>query len=218
MGEQVIVVGLGRFGAAAARTLHALGHEILAVDAAEEVVNEIAPDVTHAVQADASDENALRALGAANFDTAVVAMSSNVEASIFATLALKRLGVRTVIAKAANEIHGEILERVGANRVVYAEREAGEAVAHTIRIPAAVEYLDLAPSHGIAKLRVPDWCVGRSLQEVDLAGRFRLSTLALVRANSVLVNPSRVEVLRSDDELVLLGNDDQIARVTAARH
>ena len=112
MAEQVIVVGLGRFGAAAARTLHALGHEVLAVDGAEEVVNDIAPDVTHAVQADASDENALRALGAQNFDTAVVAMSSNIEASIFATLALKRLGVGTVIAKAANEIHGEILERV----------------------------------------------------------------------------------------------------------
>jgi trk system potassium uptake protein TrkA len=86
-------------------------------------------------------------------------------------LALKRLGVRTVIAKAANEIRREILERVGADRAAYAEREAGEAVAHTVRIPAAVEYLDLAPVHGIAKLKVPDWCVGRSLAAVDLAPR-----------------------------------------------
>lgn len=215
MAEQVIVVGLGRFGSAAARTLHALGHEVLAVDASEDVVNEIAPHVTHAVQADASDENALRALGAGNFDKAVVGTSSNLEASIVATLALKRLGVGTVIAKAGNELHGEILRRVGADRVVYPEREAGEAVAHTIRIPAAVEYLDLVPALGIAKLPVPGSLTGRTLRDLDLPGRFRITTVALLRDSSVLVNPSRDETLKPGDQLVLLGNDDQLARVTA---
>jgi trk system potassium uptake protein TrkA len=218
MGQQVIVVGLGRFGSAAARTLHALGHEVLAVDAAEEAVNEIAPDVTHAVQADASDDKALRALGAGNFDTAVVAMSSNLEASLLATVALKSLGVGTVIAKAANPLHGVILERVGADRIVYPESEAGEAVAHTIRIPDAVEYIDLAPAHGIAKLPVPSAYVGRSLQQLDLSGRFRVTTIALVRDRTVTVNPHRDQVLREGDLLVLLGNDDQLAKVTADAH
>jgi len=215
MGQQVIVVGLGRFGSAAARTLHALGHEVLAVDASEEIINEIAPDVTHAVQADASDQKALGALGAGNFDIAVVAMSSNLEASLLATVALKQLGVRRVIAKAGNPLHGLVLERVGADRIVYPEREAGEDVAHTIRIPDAVDYMDLAPAHGIAKVPVPQAYVDRSLLQLDLQGRFHITTIALVRDRTVIVNPHRDEVLRGGDQLVLLGNDDHLAKVTS---
>jgi trk system potassium uptake protein len=215
MGQQVLVVGLGRFGSAAARTLHALGHEVLAIDASEDIVNEIAPDVTHAVQADASDERALRAIDAGSFDTAVVAMSSNLEASLLATVSLKRLGVATVIAKAGSRLHGVILEKVGADRVVYPEREAGEALAHTIRIPEAVEYLDLAAAHGIAKLPVPRAFVGQKLGAVDLQGRFRVTTIALIRGRTLTVNPHRDEVLGADDHLVLLGSDDQLAKVSA---
>lgn len=214
MGQQVMVVGLGRFGSAAARELHALGHEVLAIDANESVVNEIAPEVTHAVQADASDEAALRSLGAAQFQTAVVAMSSSVEASIFATMALKRLGVPRVIAKASTALHGAILERIGADRVVYPESEAGIDVAHTLLIPNVHDYIDLAPRFGAAKIRVPDGLVGRTLAELDLATRFKVTVIALARGNAVKVNPHRDERLADGDFLVLIGQDDQLASVT----
>ena len=125
MKYQVLVIGLGRFGTAAARELMDLGQEVLAIDSDEDKVNEIAPDVTHAVQLDASDEDALRAAGAGDFEHAIVAISSSAEASIFATMALKNLGVGNVIAKAGTTLHGSILERVGADRVVYPEREMG---------------------------------------------------------------------------------------------
>ncbi len=211
--QQVIVVGLGRFGGAVARELHLLGHEVLAVDADEQVINDIAPEVTHAMQLDASDESALRAAGAAEMNAAVVAMSGTVEASIFATMALKRLGVPNVIAKAGGKLHGAILDRIGADRVVYPEREAGIDVAHTFQISNVADYIDLAPRFGIAKVRVPSTFVGRSLRDLDLPGRFKITPIALRRGNDVTVNPHRDETLRDGDELVLIGNDDQLAAI-----
>ena len=170
MKTSVLVIGLGRFGASAARELMRLGHEVLAVDSNESIVNEIAPEVTHAVQLDAADEGALRAIGAAEFDHAIVAISSGVEASIFATMALKKLGVGNVVAKAGSELHGAILERVGADRVVFAEREMGQRVAHSFAVRQVVDYLDVAPRVGIVKVRPPEAWVGRSLKDLDLAG------------------------------------------------
>lgn len=213
MRQQVMVLGLGRFGSAVARELHALGHEVLAVDANESTVNDIAPEVTHAVQLDASDENALRAAGAAEFSTAIVAMSSTVEASIFATMALKRLGVPNVIVKASGALHGAILERIGADRVVYPEREAGIDVAHTFLIPNVIDYIDLAPRFGIAKVTVPSTFVGRTLRELDLGGRLKISAIALRRGDAVTVNPHREQALHDGDELVLIGLDEQLARI-----
>jgi trk system potassium uptake protein TrkA len=128
--QQVMVIGLGRFGSALARELERLGHEVLAVDAGEQQVNEIAPHVTHALQLDASDEKALREVGAEQFATAIVAISSAAEASIFATMVLKRLGVRNVIAKAGDQLHADILTMVGADRVVLPEHETGQRLAH----------------------------------------------------------------------------------------
>ncbi|MDP8905880.1 MAG: TrkA family potassium uptake protein [Chloroflexota bacterium] len=213
MKEQVIVVGLGRFGGAVARELHRLGHEVLAIDAHESTINDIAPEVTHAIQLDASDEEALRAAGAAEFQTAVVAMSSAVEASIFATMALKLLGVPNVIAKASGPLHGAILERIGADRVVYPEREAGIDVAHTFRLRNVVDYLDVAPGFGIAKIHVPPAFVGQSLRELDLVTRFKVTPIALRRGGAVTVNPHRDERLVEGDQLVLIGLDDQLALV-----
>jgi trk system potassium uptake protein TrkA len=213
MKEQVLVVGLGRFGSAVARELSALGHEVLAVDAAEATVNDVAPDVTHAVQLDASEEDALRAAGAADFATAVVAMSSAVEASIFATMALKRLGVGRIIAKASGPLHGAILERIGVDRVVYPEREAGEDVAHTIGIPNVLDYIAVAPRFGIAHVSVPPSFVGRTLREIDLAGRYRVTPICLRRGEAVTVNPHRESRLEDGDELVLVGPDDQLALI-----
>jgi len=215
MKQQVIVVGLGRFGSAAARELNALGHEVLAVDADETVVNDIAPHVTHAVQADASDEQALRAIGADQFDTAIVAISSALEASIFATMALKRLGVPTVITKAATPLHGAILERIGADRVVYPEREAGVDVAHTLTVPDVIDYIDFGPGHGIAKIRVPRHFVGRTLRELDLQARLKVTPLALRHGSEVTINPHRDQRLEEGDELVLIGLDEQLAKVSA---
>ena len=188
MKTSVLVIGLGRFGASAARELMALGHEVLAVDQSEAIVNEIAPDVTHAVQLDAADEAALRAIGAAEFEHAIVAISSGVEASVFAVMALKQLGVGNVIAKAGSELHGAILERVGADRVVFAEREMGQRVAHSFALSDVVEYLDVAPRFGIVKVRPP--AAAGSAAGCDDVGE-SLTPVALRRGDAVTVQPVR---------------------------
>ncbi len=213
MSEQVIVVGLGRFGIAVARELEALGHEVLAVDRNEQVINDIAPEVTHAVQLDATDEAALRAAGAAEFNSAIVSISSAAEASIFATMALKDLGVANVIAKAGSELHGRILARVGADRVVFPEREMGQRVAHSFNVPDVIDYLDIAPNFGIETIRPPDNFMGRTLREIDLVGRLELTPIALRRGASVTVNPHLDERIREGDELVLIGRDDKLGRL-----
>lgn len=213
MKHSVLVIGLGRFGSAAARELMALGHEVLAVDRDEASVNDIAADVTHAIEADASDEQALKDIGAADFDHAIVAISSASEASIFATMALRNLGVRNIVAKAASTLHGRILERVGASRVVFPEREMGARVAHSFSIPNVIDYIDVAPLFGIVKVRPPASFVGRSLRELDIPGQLSLTPIAIRRGNNVTVNPHRDERIGETDELILIGLDERLERL-----
>ncbi len=208
--EQVMVIGLGRFGSAVARELERLGHQVLAIDRGEQQVNELAPDVTHALQLDAADEDALRSAGAGDFQTAIVAISTDAEPSIFATMVLKRLGVRTVIAKAGSQLHGEILSRVGADRVVLPERETGLRLAHSFNVPNVIDYLDVAPNFGIEKIRPPKSFVGKSLGELELKTRLGLTPIALRRGQQVFVNPARDERIAEDDELILIGRDDKL--------
>ena len=210
MKTSVLVIGLGRFGASAARELMRLGHEVLAIDRNEGIVNEIAPEVTHAVQLDAADEAALRAIGAAEFDHAIVAISGGVEASVFAVMALKTMGVGNVVAKAGSELHGQILERVGADRVVFAEREMGTRVAHSFAVRQVMDYLDVAPRVGIVKVRPPESWVGRSVRQLDLPIRLQLTPVALRRGDNVTINPASDEVIRATDELILIGRDDKL--------
>lgn len=213
MKHQVIVIGLGRFGSAAARELHKLGHEVLAIDRDEATVNDMAREVTHAVQLDASDEDALAAVGARDFGAAIVAIGSSAEASIFATMALKKLGVSIVVAKAATALHGSILERVGADRVVYPEQETGTRVAHSFAVANILDYLDIAPQFGIERIRPPSSFIGRTLRDIDLRGRLQLTPIALRRGANVIINPHRDETIREGDELILIGRDDNLGQL-----
>ena len=211
MKESVLVIGLGRFGMAASRELMRLGHDVLAVDRDDTPVNEIAPEVTHAVQADATDVEALKSIGAGEFSHAIVAISGEAEPSIFATMALKQLGVGNVVAKAGTALHGSILERVGADRVVYPEREMGARAAHEFNIRNVIDYLDVAPGFGIVRMHPrADW-VGKTLRELDLSTKMLLTPIALRRGGNVVVNPHRDELIAASDELTLIGRDDKLS-------
>lgn len=211
----MVVIGLGRFGTSLARALSELGHEVLGMDRNAKNVEDASEFITQAVQVDATDEDALVELGVRNFDVGVVSIASDVKSSILITLQLKRLGVGTVISKAQDDLHGEILAKVGADRVVYPERETGIRVAHALTTPNLIDYLEVSPGYGIAKLSAPPAFAGKDLGELDLKSRFGVTVLILCRDGELVVNPSRGESLSQGDILVIAGKDDRIEEIRA---
>jgi trk system potassium uptake protein TrkA len=211
--RQVAVLGLGRFGSAVARELASLGHEVLAVDASERVAQDLANEVTHAAQADITDREALSALGLSEFDAVIVGVSSDLQVSILATVLLRRLGVKRIVAKAANELHGSILEEVGASRVVYPERETGFRLAHSFAAPGVRDYLDVAPGYGLARIAVAESRVGKSLSELDLQKSCGVTAVLISRGGDVIVGPPASETVRAGDALIVAGLDEDLERV-----
>jgi trk system potassium uptake protein len=211
--RQVVVIGLGRFGTAVARTLHELGHEVMAIDTDGRRVQEMLDEVTHAVQADGADRDAMTELGVADFDAAVVAISNELAPSILTTLTLRDLGVRYIIAKAANAQHARILEQIGANRVVFPERETGMRIAHTFAARAVLDYMDLGPGYGIAMARPPEDLIGKSLEDMRLRERFNISLIAVVHGKEVLLHPHRSQRMESGDILVIAGRDEDLEKL-----
>ena len=166
----MLVVGLGRFGSALAEDLQRLGHDVMAVDASGALVQEWSDRLTHVVQADATNEAAMRQLGAASFAVAVVAIGTGIEASLLSTGVLIDLGVREVWAKAITAAHGRILERIGAGHVVYPERDTGKRVAHLIS-GRLIDYIEFDDGFAIVKMRAPREAHGRTLGDSALRSR-----------------------------------------------
>jgi trk system potassium uptake protein len=215
MKRQVVVIGLGRFGWPIATTLYQRGHDVLAIDNDRDLVDDISALVTHAVQADASDESALRDLGLDSYDIGIVAVGSSIEVSVLATLLLKRHGITHVIAKAASPLHGEILGRIGADRVVFPEREMGIQVAHTFGAPQIEDYLAVTDDYGLSRVRVPPAFVGRTLAELDLPARCGLQVVLLRRGQGIDLAPAPATTLTPDDHLVVAGTVDALERLGA---
>ncbi|MBI4328740.1 MAG: TrkA family potassium uptake protein [Chloroflexi bacterium] len=214
MRKQVVVLGLGRFGRMVAITLHQLHHQVLAVDSDAQRVQEIIPLVTEAVRAEATDEAALQNLGVAAFDAAVVAVG-DIPTSLMATVLLKRLGVPFVVARANDDLHGVTLEKLGADRVVYPERETGLRLAHALNYPDVVDYLEVTRDFGVSKLTPPEHFIGHTLEELGLGrGRDALNVLVIRRSNNqVVVLPDRFERVLKGDLLILAGRDESLERV-----
>ena len=218
MKEHVAVLGLGRFGSAVATELVNIGHEVLGIDGDIATVQRLSSQLTHVVQANVTDEETLTRLGLSEFDAAVVGITGDLETSILATLLLKRLGVKRVIVKARNATHGEILTRVGADRVVYPERDTGVRVAHSWSSIDITDSLDVIQGYSISKLAVPVELVGKTVQQAILDGEFNVTLLLLSRGDRVTVYPSPSDVLRTGDLLVMSGAITDMERFFISVH
>lgn len=210
--RRVTIIGLGRFGRSVARTLFELGYEVTAIDRDERQVEEASDFVALATQGDGSDEELLHSLQVERSAVAIVAQGSNLESSVLATLLLKRLGVPFVVAKANNALHGEVLRRVGADRVIFPERDAGVRLAHTMAVPHVDDYISLSPTSGIAKFTAPPNLVGRTLADVHAMCEAQLSVLALKRDRLLTVTPSLDERIQEGDDIVVIGSDESIEK------
>lgn len=210
--RQFAVVGLGRFGRAVSQTLHHLGYEVLGVDSDERRVAQALTDqiVSHALQLDSTEPSALREAGLPEFDTAIVAIGNYVQESIVTTLNLKESGVRYVVAKASSEIHGKLLKRVGADRVVFPEHEMGCSLARSITQPGILDRFVLDPNNSIVEVVVPTAFDGKTVMELDLRKRYDLNLLAVGTGEKFEINPSPVMRLQKDWLMVVIGSNKGI--------
>lgn len=208
--SQFVIIGLGRFGSSLAKELVELGYEVLGVDKDEEAVQDLSQILTHAVVAEATDEDVLRSIGVRNFDCGVVAIGDDIQASILTTILLKDLGVKKVVAKAMTELHGRVLEKIGVDRVVYPERDMGIRVAHQLVSPNLLDYIELSKDYTIAELTVPKCLNGKSLQELNPRGRFGCSIVAINKPQGVIIAPVATEVLAEKDVMVIIGTNEGI--------
>lgn len=211
-----VVIGLGRFGTAIARELSALGHEVLAMDLAEDKVQRVADKVTHAVVGDARDINVLKALGVRNFDCAVVAMGSDVGNSALVTLNLKELGLRQVVCKAQSHVHQRVLARIGADRVIFPEHEMGVKLAQGLSSSSVLNFIEFSEDYGIVELAVPRSWQGKTLRELDVRNAYHVTIIALRGGEGGTLNVSpRADVpMREGDNVVALGRSEDINRIS----
>lgn len=212
MNKQYAVIGLGRFGSGIVNTLLKAGNEVLAIDINEESVNEFADFATHAVIADSTNEEALKAIGIGNFDTVIVAIGNDMQASILTTLVLKELGIKKIVAKALNKRHGDVLKKVGADWVVFPETDMGERVAHQLMSPNVLNFIELAKDYSIEEIKVPSSMAGQNLIESNIRVEFKLTVIAINRNGKINISPSPDEVILEGDILVIIGENKDLQR------
>jgi trk system potassium uptake protein TrkA len=224
--KQFVVIGLGRFGSSIARALSEKKFEVLAIDENEERVKEMEGVVSQAVVMDATDEKGLNELGVADFDTAIVSMGETVEDSIMITLTLKEMGIRHVIAKAKSVLHSKILKKVGADRIIFPEREMAEKIAESLASPKIFDFIELSKTHGIIEMVVPKKMVNKSLGELKLRDKYRVSVIAIKRKvpysksdgstdfkDDVIIGPGGNDEIISGDLLILLGKNVDLEKI-----
>ena len=210
--KQFLVAGLGLFGTSVAVTLQGLGYEVYAMDSDESLVQNLSTQLTYVVSGDASDRKTLQALPLEDIEVAVVAIG-NVERNMMTTMLLKELGIKQVVSKAINNLHGAMLSKIGADKVVYAERDMGERVAHNLISAGVMDYIELSSEISVMSLPIPTEFIGKNLIEADLRRRYDVNVVAIKREGRTLVNPKAQEVFQPEDEIVVLGTHEGVKRM-----
>ena len=213
MKKSYAVFGLGRYGIAVARELADNGAEVIAVDCDERIVNAAAAELPICKCADITDPEVIRQLGISNVDVVIIAMANNLEASVMAVTLCKEIGVKTVIAKCANEMHQKILSRVGADKVVFPENESGIRLAKNLLSSGFVDMVSLAKNVSMIELDVkPEWC-GKNLIELNLRKKYSINVVALRRGDMVSVDIDPHEPLTDRVKLIVIANAEKLAKL-----
>jgi len=211
--KQFIVLGLGKFGSAVATTLVELGHEVLGVDNDEERVDALKDKITQAVQADITEEKVLKELGVKNFDAAIVSITTDLEASILVTMMLKEMGLKYIIAKAQNNLHAKVLEKIGVDKIVFPERDMGARIARSLITPNIKDYIELEPDYSIIEIEALPEFVDKTLSELDLRNKYGINVLAIKRNNSFNISPQAKDIIKKGDLLIVIGETKKITEL-----
>ncbi|MCT8137310.1 TrkA family potassium uptake protein [Anaerobacillus sp. CMMVII] len=212
MKKQFAVIGLGRFGGSVCKELYTMGHEVLAIDLNEDRVNNFARFSTHAVVANATDENALLSLGIRNFEYVVVAIGDNIQASILCTLLLKEMNVKQVWVKAQNPYHHKVVERIGADRIIHPEHDMGVRIAHYLVSEKIIDYIELSPEYSIMELIASKKVSNRTIAELDIRAKFGCTILGIKRGEAVIISPTPDQEIYENDILIVIGHNKDLKR------
>lgn len=208
--KQFIVIGLGRFGSSIATKLSQLGYDVMGVDRNEGIIQTHSDLLTHCVQADATDEHVLKTLGVRNFDVAIVSIGQDIQASILVTLLLKELGLKYVVAKAQNKLHAKVLAKIGADRIVFPERDMAIRVAHNLVSSNIIDFIELSPHFSIVEIAaISDW-YNKSLKDLDMRKKYGLNVMAIKRKKDVIISPNADEKILEDDILVVVAKNEDV--------
>lgn len=208
--KQCVVIGLGRFGFSVAENLSSLGNDVLAIDIKEDIVRYISNNVSHAVVADVKEEGVLQNLGIEGFDVGVVAIGEDVESACMAILGLKKQGVKYIVAKAKSHTSGKILRAVGADRVIYPERDMGIRVAHNIFSPNIVDFLEFSNDYSIVEFYAPNWTIGKSILDLHIREKYHINIVAIKNSSSTNVDIQSSTIISEGDILIAIGNNKNI--------
>lgn len=214
--KQFAVIGLGRFGQSLAKTLYRLGNDVLAIDRNEDRVQDISNEVTHAVQADALDEASLKSLGLRNFDVVVITIGNDIQASILVTVICKELEVPMIVAKAQNDLHAKVLLKIGADKVVFPERDMGIRVANMLSSSSILDYIEISPDYNLVEIGVlPSW-VGKTLQELNMRIKYGINVMAIRSGKAINVSPHGDDMIQEGDVVVAIGSTEDINKIEKA--
>ena len=214
---QFAVIGLGNFGYYLGSYLYEKGHEVIALDISKSQVQKMKDVVSQAVVADATDREALESLGISQVDAAVVCIGTRMQASILATLHLKELGIKSILAKATSEEHGRILKKVGASEIFFPEKDLAIGVASRLDNPNMLDYLPFIEGYSIVELAPPKEYVGKTLKELDLINRFSIQVLAIkeIVPERFTLIPTGAFLVKDSDALIVLGPDEVLKKLQA---
>ena len=207
------VIGLGRFGTAVAKVLSELGNEVLAIDRDPEVIREVSSIVTYAVEADVMDETVLKELGLSNMDAVVVSIGSDLQASIMATLISKELGVKRIVAKAQTELHGKVLKKIGADRIIFPERDMGTRVAHNLTSSNILDYIEVSPEFSILEIQALKSWVGNDLKGLRLRNKYGVNVIAIKRDEHINASPSSDDLVEDGDIIIIIGSTEDVRKI-----
>ena len=217
--KRFIIIGLGNFGSGVAETLHRGGHDVIALDTNERAVDRISQYVGRAALGDGKDARTLERIGAADADAAVVSTGDDITASVLTTLSLRDLGIREIYVKVISTDHARVMEKLGVTETIFPERESAMRLGHRIASQILLNYVKLGADFSIQEMAVPDAWVGRSLRELELPRRYRISVIAVhdVLTDEMLPVPEPDAPLKESDTLLVAGKDEHLANVARVR-
>ena len=211
--KQYLVIGCGRFGSSVAKKMCQLGNEVMVIDKGEDSINNIAELVTHTAIVDVTEERDLKSIGLGNVDVVIVAISSDIRASIMATVMAKEMGVPKVVCKAKDELQAKVLYKIGADKVVFPERDMGIRLAYNLASENILDQINLDPEYSIMEIVTPTNWVGKTIIELNLRAKYDITVLAVKTTSGLKVMPSPNYKMQEKNILIIIGNTDKISDI-----